>query len=258
LQLNIHYLSYSPYFELTNLKYLAAMNTFWALTSSTVTTFLVSFIIGRGKFVLEPILMCSITGGIIIGSSADMYAFPIAPLIAGAFIGIVSTLCYHYLPRVLEHLFECACCNVCCACGCCECPGIHDTRGIFSVHLIPGFFGGIAAAIAYCGLGSVWFNYYPMTYYVARNPNAIWNTLMYGGLEIAGLLISMGMGICGGLIIGVVLRIYKRYNFPVDTFGDHVFFKMVNEEPPKVEVPNPIGDQQNNQPQDQPIAPVAQ
>ena len=51
-----------------------------------------------------------------------------------------------------------------------------------------------------------------------------------GGYQLIGALVSAVFGIGGGIISGFLLRIWRCYNVPEDTFGDHVFFKMIQEE----------------------------
>jgi len=60
----------------------------------------------------------------------DMFSFPYPAMLVGAFAGSISTIWFNFLSKVMPlcHLF--------------------DTRGILHLHLIPGFFGGIASAIA--------------------------------------------------------------------------------------------------------------
>ena len=83
-----------------NLRFLAIMNTFLALTSSTVCTFCTSMIVSKGKFCLDHILNASLAGAIMIASSADMYNFAFGPLLIGALAGIISTLSFRFLTRV--------------------------------------------------------------------------------------------------------------------------------------------------------------
>lgn len=50
------------------------------------------------------------------------------------------------------------------------------------------------------------------------------------GIQVLGWAISIGMGFCGGIIIGIVFRIWRACRIPEDTFGDHIWWKMVQDE----------------------------
>ena len=52
-----------------NVRLLASMNTFWSLTSSTVITFWLSFVLNKGKFSIDHILNATLSGGIAIAAS---------------------------------------------------------------------------------------------------------------------------------------------------------------------------------------------
>jgi len=65
-----------------------------------------------------------------IAGSCDMFSFPYPSMLVGAFAGIVCVLSYNFLSKIQLKW------------------NLFDTRGILHLHLIPGFFGGIAGAIA--------------------------------------------------------------------------------------------------------------
>jgi len=48
---------------------LSSINTFWCLTSSTVISFWLSFVLKKGKFSIDHILNATLSGGIVIAAS---------------------------------------------------------------------------------------------------------------------------------------------------------------------------------------------
>ena len=216
--LRIPHYNYDVYSPLNyNLAFLGISNTYWALLTSTAVAFWMSMIVKGGKFSIDHILNATLAGGVMIGACCDMFAFPYPALLVGAFAGIVSVLSFQYLSRCLEAML------------------IFDTRGVFHLHFIPGMFGCIASAIAVATMANVPPTYDPPVNYFG-NPLLTFTMMprsrlgyIQGGYQIIGGLISMGMGIAGGLIMGWILRIWRCMNLPEDTFGDHIFFKMIQE-----------------------------
>ena len=189
-----------------NLAFLGISNTYWSLIVSTTTTFWLSMILDHGKLIIHHILNSTLAGGIMIASCCDMFAFPFPSLIIGAFAGLFSVFSYTILWKLLENFL------------------LFDTRGILHLHGLPGIFGGIASAIAistinqnYYGNPSISIDYIPWK-------RKGWDQ---GGFQIVGLLISLAMAILAGSIMGIILRIWRVLNLPEDTFGDQIFFKMI-------------------------------
>lgn len=48
-----------------------------------------------------------------------------------------------------------------------------------------------------------------------------------GGFQFLGMILSLVFGICGGVICGFLLRIWRIFGLPEDTFGDHLWWKMI-------------------------------
>jgi ammonium transporter Rh len=63
------------------------------------------------------------------GTCADMYIHPVWAILIGIFAGFLST--FGYVKMNLEKKFH-----------------MHDSCGIFNLHGMPGFFGGIFGVIA--------------------------------------------------------------------------------------------------------------
>lgn len=48
-------------------------------------------------------------------------------------------------------------------------------------------------------------------------------------MQVVGFLIAIGLGGAGGAISGGILRIWRKYNLPEDTFGDHCWWRMIQD-----------------------------
>ena len=194
-----------------SLKVIAIMNTFWALTASNVCAFLISFIVKGGKFSLDHVLNATISGGVAIAASADLFAHAVHPMYIGGLAGIISTLCMNYLTPIYEMFY------------------FFDTRSVFNVHGIPSLIGAIASSIAAACTVCQTFN---------LNDRSVEGNLFYGrsayqqgGYQFLGWLISAGIGLGGGIIMGLLLRIWRVAGVPEDTFGDHIWWKMSMDRP---------------------------
>jgi len=135
-----------------------------------------------------------------------MYSFPFPALLIGAWAGAVTTISLNYLPNLVAKW------------------KLFDTRGIFFIHGIPGIWGGIASAITVSTLSS---NYYGSKTDVIAGLLFNRDPIYQGGMQFWGLLIALGIGIAGGVIWGFLLRIWRVYYLPEDTFGDHIWWKMI-------------------------------
>ena len=186
-------------------RVIAIMNTFWSLTASTICTFLVSFIIKGGKFSLDHILNATLAGGVAIAASADLFAHAVHPMYIGGIAGIICTLCFNYLTPLYEMCY------------------LFDTRGVLNLHGIPSLIGAIASSIAALTSVGQTFN---LNNSIEGNRFNNRSNYSQGGFQFLGWLISMGIGLGGGILTGLLLRIWRFSGIPEDTFGDHIWWKM--------------------------------
>ena len=219
------------YHSLFNLRMISLINTMWALTASVACAFFLSMILNNGKFIAEHILNATLAGGVMIANCAHLYSFPYPSLIIGAWAGLWSVAAFQIFQRCF------AACN------------IFDTRGVMFLHGIPGIWGNIASAIT-CATLANWslfvgggdtdglvisgkFAFSPIKQQDIHTMNMFVYYRDYSrqaGFQIIGLIITIGIAFCGGLLQGVVLRFWRCYNVPEDTFGDHCFYKMIQED----------------------------
>ena len=86
--------------------------------------------------------------------------------------------------------------------------GLSDTCGVHNLHGIPGVLGGIFSAIAIASYESD-----PLTNATQKGALGFYSIVTangsfyrQGGLQIAGILISMGIGIAFGILAGFLIR----------------------------------------------------
>jgi ammonium transporter Rh len=75
--------------------------------------------------------------------------------------------------------------------------GIFDVAGVFNLHGIPGMVGGLVSAI------------FRQQYIDDR-----------GAIQVAGTFISIGIGLFGGILVGLVIRCFGYYQFENEFFND--------------------------------------
>ena len=167
---------------------------------------------------MEDILNASLAGGVIIGAPSGVFSNPAGALCIGLFGGVVSTLGFRFLQEKLEHWI-----------------GLNDSCGVHNLHGIPGVLGGIFSAIAIASYASdpltdpAQTSYLPFYPAAGSNLNAHGRTFyQQGGIQIAGIFISMGIGIGFGILAGFLMRCFYVFN-PSEFFQDHVYFEGVPE-----------------------------
>jgi ammonium transporter Rh len=107
---------------------LTAINTVFALSGSTLTTYIFSKLI-RGKLEIEDIANAALAGGVAIGSACSTVN-PGFAMVIGMVAGIVSTLGYTIIaPKV------------------CKLIRGTDTCGVHNLHGMPGIVGGLSAIV---------------------------------------------------------------------------------------------------------------
>jgi len=182
----------------------AVVNTVIALMGSVVTTFFTSALLRDGKFELSDIQRATLAGGIAMGSAAGYTVQPYGALIVGLLAGIFSTAGLVYVTPIMS-LF-----------------GFHDTTGSFSTFFFPGFLGGMTSLFA-CLLE--WNNWYDSNTLSALFPSFASRSLgKQAGIQFAAIVITMGIALVGGLVVGFVVKLL--FSAPKDMFTDDEFFNM--------------------------------
>ncbi len=115
----------------------ASINTYLSMACSVTASIVVSKLVHGGKLNMEIVLNASVSGGVAIGSAADIVVSPVGSMIAGFITGSISAFGFAYLSSfVKKHLV------------------LHDTCGVLNLHGIPGVIGALISAIVAYRAGS--------------------------------------------------------------------------------------------------------
>uniref|UniRef100_A0A8R1XXI7 Ammonium transporter AmtB-like domain-containing protein n=1 Tax=Onchocerca volvulus TaxID=6282 RepID=A0A8R1XXI7_ONCVO len=196
-------------------RHRAILNSYLALCSSTVCTFLISQMLDHeNKLALDLISVCVcpsfydkilqyrfsmthisnsvLAGGIAIGTVANIILEPFYALLIGCLGALVSVLGNSYIRPIGARAF-----------------GLHDTRGVGSIHGLPGILAGI--------LGFVFTAVYEPTRYGTGNVTHIYPAMsnskesrevfVQAGYQLAALVIILLVSIIGGAVTGLILRL---------------------------------------------------
>lgn len=108
----------------------AVVNTLLSLSASTMGAIGVSRYM-FGKLDMEIVLNASLAGGVAMAAACDLITQPWAAMLVGLLAGMFSAISFQsWGPYFAEK------------------ANLQDTCGVFSVHLVPGIFGGIVSAAA--------------------------------------------------------------------------------------------------------------
>lgn len=164
----------------------AIINTYYSLTASAIVTFAMSSLVSKNKFNMVHIQNSTLAGGVAIGTLADLIIEPWAAILVGMVAGTISVLGFQFLTPWLSHKLR-----------------IHDTCGVHNLHGMPGLVSGIGGILA-AGLAT------PERYgdgllkiFTVEGRT----TGQLAGYQAAGLAVSLGFAIVGGVITGFILRL---------------------------------------------------
>ncbi|XP_006152853.1 ammonium transporter Rh type C isoform X1 [Tupaia chinensis] len=195
----------------------AAINTYCSLAASVLTSVAISSALHKkGKLDMVHIQNATLAGGVGVGTAAEMMLMPYGALIVGFCCGTISTLGFVYLTPFLESRMR-----------------IQDTCGIHNLHGIPGIIGGIVGAVtatfaqpdAYGQPGLA-------RSFDFQGLRTSWTSRMQGSFQILGLLVSLGMALAGGIIVGLILRL-PFWGQPADEncFEDAIYWEIHEKSP---------------------------
>jgi ammonium transporter Rh len=189
----------------------AIINTLISMTGSCFTVFILNPFFKQGKFDMEDALNATISGGVIIGASADIIIFPYIALIIGCCAGALSITGFNIFGPFLAEKIN-----------------MHDTCGVHNLHGMPGFMGGIISAIiAGCVTPELYGpsvdKLFPLVGSGKRTNG------LQAGWQLAALALVWGVAIAGGVITGFILKIpcFEEVETP---FDDHCLWETNDEE----------------------------
>lgn len=184
------------------------VHTVLALTASCLSAFFSSAYLS-GKFTMSHLLNASLAGGVGVGSISGLIYYPGVSLAIGCLMGICTTLCFHYLSPYLERRFS-----------------IFDTCGVHNLHGIPGIMGGIFSAITAASFNSPYFandSYLLNSLDFTPYERLISEPFKQGGLQMAGIFISIGIAISTGILSGLLMKICYSFD-EKEFYSDEIYF----------------------------------
>uniref|UniRef100_A0A8C3WDW6 Ammonium transporter Rh type B n=1 Tax=Catagonus wagneri TaxID=51154 RepID=A0A8C3WDW6_9CETA len=190
-----------------------ALNTYYSLSASTLSTFALSALVGAAERLdMVHVQNAALAGGVVVGTSAEMMLTPFGALVAGFLAGTVSTLGFKFFTPILESKFK-----------------IQDTCGVHNLHGMPGVLGallgvlvaGLATRDAYGeGLGSV----FPL---VAEGQRTATSQALH---QLFGLFVTLIFASVGGGLGGLLLRL-SCLDSPPDSqcYEDQIYWEVPEE-----------------------------
>jgi ammonium transporter Rh len=158
----------------------AIVHTILALSSSTVTTFFLSSVLGKsGKFRPVDVQNATLAGGVSIGCVANLSIHPAGAILIGIVAAAVSTYGFNTIQPALEA------------------AGLHDTCSVHNLHAMPSIVGAVASIIASAALKS--------------EDAKIFGEFAEGQWrrQLVGMLATASFAIVTGLITGKVCQLFK-------------------------------------------------
>uniref|UniRef100_A0A8C6FUK1 Ammonium transporter Rh type B n=1 Tax=Moschus moschiferus TaxID=68415 RepID=A0A8C6FUK1_MOSMO len=190
-----------------------ALNTYYSLTASTLSTFALSALVGGdGRLDMVHVQNAALAGGVVVGTSAEMMLTPFGALAAGFLAGAISTLGYKFFTPILESKLK-----------------VQDTCGVHNLHGMPGALGallgvlvaGLATHEAYGdGLESV----FPL---IAEGQRSATSQAMH---QLFGLFVTLTFASVGGGLGGLLLRL-PILDSPPDSqcYEDQIYWEVPGE-----------------------------
>ncbi|XP_010642101.1 ammonium transporter Rh type B [Fukomys damarensis] len=176
--------------SLGDTQHRTALNTYYSLAASTLSTFALSALVGRdGRLDMVHVQNAALAGGVVVGTSGEMMLTPFGALAAGFLAGTVSTLGYKFLTPILESKFK-----------------VQDTCGVHNLHGMPGVLGALLGVLVTAltthqaygdGLQAV----FPL---IAEGQRGATSQAVY---QLLGLCVTMAFALVGGSLVGFLLRL---------------------------------------------------
>jgi ammonium transporter Rh len=189
----------------------AICNTLMSLTGSCITVFLLGPFFKAGKFNMTDVINATISGGVMIGSSADLILWPWAALLIGVIAGCVSTIGFNFIGPFLERKIN-----------------LHDTCGVHNLHGMMGVIAGLITAII---AGTLKPEQYGVTLVEVfpKLANGERTLGQQAGYQLAAIALAMSVGIISGVITGFVIKT-PLFEEIAEPFDDHCLWETNDEE----------------------------
>ncbi|CAA98418.1 Ammonium transporter AmtB-like domain-containing protein [Caenorhabditis elegans] len=175
-------------------RHRAIMNTYLAMASGTVTTFMISSCVDTlGRFNMIHIQSSTLAGGVAIGSSANAVLHPYHAVIVGVIAALLSVIGHAWISPRLERTFH-----------------LFDTCGVHNLHGMPGILAGLLSiGFAYFyepeSYGKTLYHIYP--YWIGGELHGDRENVSQAQYQALGLLTILVTAVIGGLLTGCILKI---------------------------------------------------
>lgn len=185
----------NPFPAQSDLRERALVNTIYSISASVIISFAMSsFVTKCCKLTILHVICGSISGAIIIGSVAPLFTQVWGAILLGAFSAFITIVMIRYV-RNYKYIKP-------------------DIYGVFWTFAFSGFVGGIASAImadiVYDTEGVLTFSelilIYPAIVYGNLGVGSPRSATEQGGYQMLGVLVSIGIAVLGGFIVGIVIR----------------------------------------------------
>ncbi|CAI4222959.1 unnamed protein product [Auanema sp. JU1783] len=194
-------------------RHRAIMNTYLAMASGTVTTFLISsFADNLGRFNMIHIQSSTLAGGVAIGSAANAVLYPSHAVGIGILGSSVSVIGHVWVTPLLQKHFK-----------------LYDTCGVHNLHGIPGILAGVLSiVIAYFyeadSYGKTLYHIYP--YYMGGPMNGDRDNKSQALYQLTGMSFAFVTAVIGGLLTGLLLRIrlWNQVEDPRFPYGETNYY----------------------------------
>ncbi|XP_069846278.1 ammonium transporter Rh type B isoform X1 [Dipodomys merriami] len=207
--------------SLGDVQHRTALNTYYSLTASTLSTFALSALVsGDGRLDMVHIQNAALAGGVVVGTSGEMMLTPFGALTAGFLAGTISTLGYKFLTPILESKFK-----------------VEDTCGVHNLHGMPGvlgaFLGVLVAGLAtHEAYGDGLENVFPL---IAKGQRSAKSQAVY---QLFGLSVTLVFAFVGGSLGGFLLR-FPYLDSPSDSqcYEDQIYWEVPGQHEPEAQTP---------------------
>ena len=155
-------------------QFLSVVNTLLSLLGSTISTFAISAVIGKGRLNMMHVQNSTLAGGVAMGAACTLRMTPGGAVLVGTVAGVLSVCGYAYTTPYLDGLI-----------------GLGDTCGIHNLHGMPAILGGLVAGLAALGQDSSYLNYSTGG--------------MQLGYQVVAIVVTMAIAIAGGWVGSISL-----------------------------------------------------
>ncbi|XP_039259431.2 ammonium transporter Rh type A-like [Styela clava] len=163
-------------------------NTLYSIVASTIASFAISSIIDKkGKLSMVHVQNSSLAGGVAAGAVANLATGPMGALLIGTCAGIISVAGYKYVTPTFARAFH-----------------IHDTCGVHNLHGMPGVMSAFIAVVMARFMSPTTFS--PEELAIVYPNVKDGNFQHQANMQMAGLAVTLGTSIVGGVLTGLVLR----------------------------------------------------